>query len=76
MPSMKTPIRFGVILLAALLAGCAYQTTAPPMCDITPPQLEWMETDRPDLVILTNKGRSELLNWIQDTRECLQQTTR
>lgn len=71
MPSMKIPLRLGVILSAALAAGCAFQPTTTPMCDITPPQLEWMETDRPDLVILTDKGQAELLNWINDTQECL-----
>lgn len=48
---------------------------AVPMCDPTPPKIEWYEAQDGG-VYYTRTGAGELLNYIHDLKECIEQMQR
>lgn len=64
--------------LGLVLVGCTSMQMLPrtePMCDPTPPKIEWYEAQDGG-VYYTRTGAGELLNYIHDLKECIEQMQR
>lgn len=64
-------IRLALLSVCLALPSCATKDPGP-MCDFTPPQLEWW-ADESGEICMSQTAAAELANYVDDLRRCVRQ---